>query len=116
VCHRVKAGHLTRIFGATLTHQVTARAVDGFIDQQLDEGAARNTIHKELTVLRTTLKVAKRRGEFPGDIAAIMPDQFSAEYKPRERHQTPGEAQALLAELEPDRAALSRSSSAPAPA
>jgi integrase len=95
-----------RILGATLTlHQVTARAVDGFIDQRLDEGAARNTIHKELTVLRATLKVAKRRGEFPGDIAAIMPDQFSAEYKPRERHQTSAEAQALLAELEPDRAA-----------
>lgn len=51
------------------------------------------------------LKVAKRRGEFPGDIAAILPDQFSAEYKPRERHQTPGEAQALLGDLEPDRAA-----------
>jgi integrase len=34
-----------------------------------------------------------------------MPDQFSSAYKPRERHQTPGEAQAPLAELEPDRAA-----------
>jgi integrase len=105
-CYRVKAGHLTRILGAGLTlHEVTARKVDAFIDQRLDEGASRNTIHKELTALRATLKVAKRRGEFPGDIAAIMPDQFSSEYKPRERHQTPGEAQALLAELEPDRAA-----------
>ena len=105
-CYRVRAGHLTRILGASLTlHEVTARKVDAFIDQRLDEGASRNTIHKELTVLRATLKVAKRRGEFPGDIAAIMPDQFSSEYKPRERHQTPGEAQALLAELEPDRAA-----------
>jgi hypothetical protein len=36
-----------------------------------------------VTVLRGTLKVAKLRGELPGDIAAIMPDQFSAEYKPR---------------------------------
>jgi hypothetical protein len=105
-CYRVKAGHLARILGAELTlHEVMARKVDAFIDQRLEEGASRNTIHKELTVLRGTLKVAKGRGEFPGDIAAIMPDQFSAEYKPRERHQTPGEAQALLAELEPDRAA-----------
>jgi site-specific recombinase XerC len=105
-CYRVKAGHLTRILGTALTlHEVTARKVDAFIDERLEEGASRNTIHKELTVLRSTLKVAKRRGEFPGDIAAIMPDQFSAEYKPRERHQTPGDAQALLAELEPDRAA-----------
>jgi hypothetical protein len=34
-----------------------------------------------------------------------MPDQFSAVYEPRERHQTPSEGQAVLAELEPDRAA-----------
>ncbi len=102
----MKAGHLTRILGAGLTlHQVTARVVDTFVDQRLDEGAARNTIHKELTVLRSTLKVAKRRGEFPGDIAAVMPDGFSPEYKPRERYLTPVQAQALLAELEPDRAA-----------
>ncbi len=105
-CYRVKAGHVARILGANLTlHQVTARVVDGFVDQRLAEGASRNTIHKELTVLRSTLKVAKRRGEFPGDIAAVMPDQFSPEYKPRERFLTATQAQALLAELEPDRAA-----------
>ncbi|MEY4544188.1 MAG: hypothetical protein RL685_383 [Pseudomonadota bacterium] len=56
-------------------------------------------------MLRSALKVAKRRGEFPGDIAAVMPDGFSAEYKPRERYLTAARAQALLAELEPDRAA-----------
>jgi len=50
------------------------------------------------------MKVAKRRGEFPGDIAAVMPDGFSPEYKPRERYLTAIQAQALLAELEPDRA------------
>jgi integrase len=102
----VKAGHLTRILGEQLSlREVTARAVDAFIDRRLDEGAARNTIHKELTVLRGALKVAKRRGEFTGDIAAVMPDGFSTEYKPRERFLTAREAQAMLAQLEPDRAA-----------
>lgn len=105
-CYRVKAGHLARILSSELRlHQVTARTVDAFVDQRLEEGASRNTIYKELTVVRSALKVAKRRGEFPGDIAAIMPDGFSPEYKPRERYLTAIQAQALLAELEPDRAA-----------
>jgi hypothetical protein len=70
-CYRVKAGHLTRILGEQLRlREVTARSVDAFIDRRLNEGAARNTIHKELTVLRSALKVSKRRGEFAGDIAA----------------------------------------------
>jgi integrase len=105
-CYRVKAGHLTRILGEQLPlREVTAKTVDSFIDRRLDEGAARNTIHKELTVLRSGLKVAKRRGEFAGDIAAVMPDGFSTDYKPRERFLTAREAQALLGQLEPDRAA-----------
>lgn len=105
-CYRVKGGHVTRILGEDLPlRRVTARAVDAFVDQRLAEGAARNTIHKELTALRGALRVAKRRGEFSADIAAVMPDSFSPEYKPRERYLTAAQAQALLAELEPDRAA-----------
>jgi hypothetical protein len=42
---------------------VTAQLVDRYIDQRFEEGAVANTVHKELTVLRGTLKVAKRRGE-----------------------------------------------------
>jgi integrase len=105
-CYRVKAGHLTRLLGAELPlRRVTAKVVDAFVDARLDEGAKRNTIHKELTVLRGALKVAKRRGEFPDDIAAVMPDGFSTEYKPRETYQTAAEARALLIQLEPDRTA-----------
>ena len=56
-------------------------------------------------MLRGALKIAKRRGEFPSDIAAVMPDGFSTDYKPKERFLLPKEAQALLGELGPDRAA-----------
>src|SRR6187397_3206818 len=56
--YRVKAGHLLRVIGAeTRLALVDARAVDRFIEQRLDEGAASNTVHKELTVLRGALKV-----------------------------------------------------------
>lgn len=51
------------------------------------------------------LKVAKRRGEYPRDIAAVMPDGFSTEYRPCERFLTVSEAQGFLAELTADRGA-----------
>jgi integrase len=104
--YRAKAGHLVRLLGAgTPLAKVDACAVDDYVEKRLDEGAARNTISKELTTLRATLKVAKRRGEFSGDIDQVMPEGFSAGYKPRERFLSPAEATALLAELIPDRAA-----------
>jgi integrase len=103
---RLKGGHLTRILGASLPlAQVDAKAVDAFVDRRIEEGAARNTIHKELSTLRGALKVAKRRGEYTRDIAAVMPDGFATEYRPRERFLTVSEAQGLLAELTADRAA-----------
>jgi hypothetical protein len=54
--YRVKAGHVVRVLGAdTKLARVDAREVDRFIETRLAEGASRNTIHKELTVLRGTL-------------------------------------------------------------
>jgi integrase len=104
-CYQVKAGHLLRILGDRPLAHIDARAVDTFIDQRIEEGAAKNTIQKELTTLRGALKLAKRRGEYTRDLDAVMPDGFSSGYKPRDRFLTPGECQALLAELAPDRAA-----------
>jgi integrase len=104
--YRAKCGHLLRLLeAATPLAKVDARTVDRYIEARLEEGAARNTISKELTALRATLKVAKRRGEFPGDIDAVMPDGFSPDYKPKLRFLTPDEARALLAQLTPDKAA-----------
>jgi integrase len=104
--YRVKVGHLLRLLGAeTRLARVDARAVDSFIETRLKEGAARHTIQKELVALRGALKVAKRRGDFKGDIGAVMPDGFSSGYKPRVRFLSGDEAQRLLAELSPDRAA-----------
>ena len=104
--YRSKSGHLLRILGAeSRLGRLTARAVDSFVEQRLEEGAAHNTVSKELGTLRAALKVAKRRGEFTGDIQAILPNGFSAQYKPKERFLTEAEAMKVLAELTPDRAA-----------
>jgi integrase len=104
--YRAKAGHVLRLLGGELkVARVDARMVDEYVDTRLNEGAARHTIHKELVALRGTLKVAKRRGDFKGDIAAVMPEGFSSGYKPRKRFLTGDEAPCLLAELAPDRAA-----------
>lgn len=103
--YRVKAGHLVRVLGDSRPlGTIGARDVDAYVTTRLEEGAARSTVSKELTTLRAALKLAKRYGAFPGDVAEVMPT-FSAEYKPRRRFLSPDEVSALLAQLEPDRAA-----------
>lgn len=105
-CYGVKVGHLLRVLGGeTKLARVDARAVDDYVSTRLEEGASRHTIQKELVALRGTLKVAKRRGEYRRDIGSVMPDGFSSGYKPKKRFLTASEAQRLLAQLGPDRAA-----------
>jgi integrase len=104
--YRAKAGHVVRVLGVdTALAGVTAREIDRFVDVRLAEGACRNTVKKELTTIRGMLKVAKRRGEFPSDIGAVMPEGFESGYQPKKRFLTGPEAQALLGQLTPDRAA-----------
>lgn len=50
-------------------------------------------------------KLARRRGLWLGDIAAVVPIAFSTEYRPRSRFLTRDELGKLLATLKPDRAA-----------
>ncbi len=105
--YRSKGGHWTRILGRdTPLAKLDARAVDTFIEKRLEEGAARNTIGKELTTMRAALKVALRRGEWIGDVAAVMPVQWATEYEPRKRCLRSGaELQRLVDELPVDRGA-----------
>jgi integrase len=64
-----------------------------------------STIHKELVTLSCALKIALRRGDWIGNVDAIMPTAFSPEYKPKDRRLSVDELEALLAELTPDHAA-----------
>ena len=110
-----KAGHLVRFFEQPdesrphmpfVLKNLRARHVDEYIEQRRLEGAAESTIQKELTTLRAALKLAKRRQLWHGDVAAIMPQGFSPEYKPKERFLTRDELPRLLRELPGPRAAV----------
>ncbi len=108
-CYQTKAGHLLRVF----EHQgevdaprmpfalrsISAKTVDQFISRRRAETASDHTIHKELTVLRLVLKLAKRHELWAGDVGAVMPLSFSPKYEPKARALTPVELNRLLSEL-----------------
>ncbi len=102
-----KGRHLIRIFGGDRPlSSVDARAVDDYVTTRLREGAEedqrgiRNTISKELVTLRGALKLARRQGYAAPAVEEVMPLDFSAKYKPKERALSELEIERLLAELE----------------
>ncbi len=72
--------------------------VQRYINKRIDEGAARETIRKELCTLRRALQGAFDRGLLRREPARIIP-KFKAPYVPRTRHLTAEEFKALLALL-----------------
>ncbi|MEY4578741.1 MAG: hypothetical protein RL701_3444, partial [Pseudomonadota bacterium] len=111
--YKTKCGHLTRVlehddqgtFTGFRLAALKARDVDHFISTRRSEGAAENTISKDIIALRAALKLARRAGLWRGDPAAVCPIAFAPEYKPRTRYLPPAELQRLLAQLTADRAA-----------
>jgi integrase len=105
--HTVKARQLNRVLGAdTALARIGAAEIDHFVKVRLADGAARTTIQKELVTLRGTLKLARRRREYPHDVASVMPLDFSAEYRPRTRALSESEIEKLLKALPVERAAI----------
>lgn len=101
-----KLGQLLRVLGEeTPLASVDASAVDRYIAQRREEKASQHTIAKELHQLEVTLKLAKRRGLYAGDVEQVMPVQFSPKYEPKTRALSVAEVQLVLRELDPDRAA-----------
>ncbi|MEO1336534.1 MAG: tyrosine-type recombinase/integrase, partial [Myxococcota bacterium] len=108
--HRKKAGHLVRLFEAHGSvpfrlRKMSARHVDHYISTRRAEGAAENTIGKELIVLRKALKLARNHGFWAGDVNAVLPTGFSPAYEPRKRSLSQKEVHKLIDQLQPDRAA-----------
>ncbi len=101
--YSVKLGHFVRLWGkdAPLAG-IDANAVDEYIDQRRAEGAKNNTIARELTCLRQLLRMAKRGKCFAGDLAAVMPVAFSADYEPVKRTLAPADLPKLWAALRND--------------
>lgn len=104
--YKCKIGHVNRLLGAytlkELTHDLVVRK---FIRIREEEGAHQHTIHRELTALRRSLKVAAQSRLFNRDVRSVVPS-ISADYTPRTRWLTEEELDALIAHLDPSRAAV----------
>lgn len=103
-----KLGHWARIFGvdALLAELGTTVSFDFYVETRRGEETTDRTIAKEVGVALSMFRVAKRRGAFRGDLDVLKPEDLDSEYKPRKRALTVAEVVAVLAELEPRRAAL----------
>lgn len=100
-----KAGHLTRVLGASQRlATLTRHQVEAYLVQRAAEGAGPHTIQKELVVLRVVLRTSIRAGCWAGNVDAIIPS-VRAEYKPRTRWLTVAELSGVLGQLLPDRSA-----------
>jgi integrase len=98
-----KIGHVLRLFG---THSpmsvIEPKSVDRYVSTRIEEGAAMNTVSKEITVIQQLCKVAKRRGCYHRDISTLKPLDFSSGYKPRKRVLTLEEQEAIEAKCTPE--------------
>ena len=87
-----KASMVAAVLGEdTLASTVTPAVVDAYIatrrrhEAKPGKRVSDHTIAKELAVLRASLKLAKRRGKWSGDVEALLPSagDFSANYDPK---------------------------------
>src|SRR5581483_3363987 len=97
-----KARHVIRLLGQLELGQLGLEDVQRFQSTRIGEGAAPETVRKELVTLRRTLTHAKAQGHFAGDPRALVPG-FKAKYVPRTRHLTYDEYLKLWEQLSPDR-------------
>lgn len=102
--YECKVSHLIRIFGNAPLSAVTYETVTRYITTRRRETAKDHTIHRELTALRRTLQSAQRAGEFKRPIGEVLP-KLKPGYEPRTHYLTREQVAALLAHLEPARAA-----------
>jgi integrase len=80
-----KSGHLLRLLGEIALVELRSPALKQYIDRRLTEGAARETVRKELSTLRAALREAVELAWMPEELANGCIPRFAAKYKPRER-------------------------------
>lgn len=94
-----RSGHLARYFDGVDVAELTVERVTDYATAREDEGAARETVRKELVTLKRALETAKILGHFSGEPRALMP-RWKVRYVPRKRWLTVKEFRALLAALD----------------
>lgn len=103
--YTTKAGHVSRLMGKVLLGDLNAAIVRDYEHSRRAEGVRDHTIAKERQVLRVALRLALEREWWTGPVERVVYKGFDSEYAPRTRWLSPDEVHALLAHLEPDRAA-----------
>lgn len=99
-CYLARAGHLVRLLGAVPLTSLHLDQVQAYLDTRVAEGAARETIRKEVCVIRRALDLAHRRG-IPGPAAGDVLPRFRTRYVPRKLWLTPEQVAYLAAQLSP---------------
>lgn len=98
--YQAKSKVLIAHFGAEfLLRDLTPGAVDGYVRARRSAGVKDTTIHKELTAIRSALKIAKRADLWTGDILSLLPEDVSGQSVPRERWLTRNEVDRVLEDL-----------------
>lgn len=100
-------GHWARIVpSSTLLADIGPGTFDDFIALRRKDGVQDYTIGKELTGMKTLLRLAKRSGCYAGDLDGLVPIDFDASGKQGERALTPEEFLALVPKLTPSQLAF----------
>ena len=98
-----KSAHLARLLGQdTPAADIGATEIDLYVERRIAEGAARNTVSKELTTLRGALRIARRRGQYHREVSEVMPIGWASDYVPRKTFLTQEQVGALMLEVARD--------------
>lgn len=90
-----------------LLSDVDAAKVDEYVAARRADRVKDHTIQKELVTLRAALKIALRRGLWRGELAEVMPHNFSPQAEPKAERWLPlNEVLRLVQALPPDRGAV----------
>lgn len=102
-CYEQRAGHLARLIGETPIASLSHDDLQAYIDKRIGEGAARETVRKELCVFRRALNLARLRGFEAPEAKEILP-RFRTRYTPKKQWLSRSQFEALVSYLPKDRA------------
>jgi len=102
--YECKIGHLVRLLPDQLS-KVNVNTVEEYFQARKGEGASQSTLYKEWVALRQVILRATKRSVFSTSPDVLKPLWVTADYKPRTRHLTLDNVQALVTHLDPARGA-----------
>lgn len=97
-----QAGTLARLLGERLISSLTYEDIRQYTAARLHERVSRETVRKEMVLLRSALRTAHFVGHSVPDLLLLFP-KLAAEYVPRQRWLTPEQFFALAELLAPHR-------------